>query len=694
MLLRTEHRGGLVELPYLVAITDERGVAAPVAVRGRTVTPGGGQVLTGAAAGFSAEAVVSPPTPTDGPADDPGATPPAPGAGPVSHTVTLTVTRTAATAARAGLRVELLLGPTADPGWLVPGLFYGQNRLPDCQRRFPRFAPGTSDPAGMVADTWAFRADRCATPAVFARDGHGGAALETGEDSPLGLSGVGLSLGPESRPALRLHFPYREEPVVYHGSADPLPAEVPLHRWQPQERRTVSFRVHLLDADPHAYAAVLRAVHRRLAADRAPAAWVDVPEAADLTAWGLYRWHYRPDPPVLLETAAFDREALGERGDRQAMHVGWVSGTPHAHALLRHARRTGRADYRAAATGVLDHIAENLTPAGTFWGQWTASRGWTVGWTPDPHRLHARTLAEATLFLLRALVEERRHGTDHPTWEHAVRSNLAVALTAQDTAGNLGSAYHCRTGQVLSRAGAAGLTWVPALVEAAREFGDPTLLHAARRAGRGYAPDVHAEFLCGAPEDVDLAPTSEDGYIAVMAYTALLEADDPTDPTAPGVTHGTAGAAADPELWLDLARRSADWMLTFRYTYDVAFSPRTMLGRYGFRTRGGDQASPSNQHLHAYGLVCLPEMARLARRTGDDYYLRSTRENLDCFRQFVAREDGDFDAYRGMVSERYYQTACFQAKGMLLTLSHAWSAGLLLYACEAALDLPDLWGPA
>jgi hypothetical protein len=137
----------------------------------------------------------------------------------------------------------------------------------------------------------------------------------------------------------------------------------------------------------------------------------------------------------------------------------------------------------------------------------------------------------------------------------------------------------------------------------------------------------------------------------------------------------------------DTARRAADWMLTFRYTYDVAFSPRTLLGAYGFRSRGADQASPANQHLHAFGLICLPEMVQLARATADDYYLRRTLENLACFRQFIAREDGDFDAYRGMASERYYQTDCFEAKGMLLTLSHAWSVGVLLHACEAALEL-------
>ena len=126
-------------------------------------------------------------------------------------------------------------------------------------------------------------------------------------------------------------------------------------------------------------------------------------------------------------------------------------------------------------------------------------------------------------------------------------------------------------------------------------------------------------------------------------------------------------------------------MLTFRYSYDVTFPEHTLLGAYGFRTRGGDTASPSNQHLHAYGLVCTAELHELSAVLGDPHYGAVADEALACFRQFIAREDGDFNAYRGMVSERYYQTACFQPKGMLLTLSHAWSVGVVLLACEQML---------
>jgi hypothetical protein len=527
----------------------------------------------------------------------------------------------------AGIRVELELAAVDDPKWLVPGVFYGENRPEACTRIYPRWVPAHVDLERMESHTWGFRADRCATVAVLTE----GAGLATAEVSPLGQAGVGLSQH-DGRRRIWLDFPYREEPLRYDGSNTPAPPDVLTYRWVPGEEVELDFR-ELGHGD---HARLLREAEQPFV----DPAWVEVEDAAALAAWGLRRWHYKPDPPRLMETAAFDRDAFGDRGDRDHMHVSWVSGAPYAYALLRHGRRVGNDGYVAAAEGVLDHIASNLTPGGTYWAQWTASKGWTTGWHPDPSRLHARTLADAALFMLRA----------GGRWEASARSNIAVAVRTQREDGALPAAHHVETGDAVDWQGTAGLAWVPALVEAGE-------LDAARRAGAYYA---QFDTWYGAPEDVDLAPTSEDGYAAVMAFVAL-------------------------EDW-ENARRAADWLLTFRYTYDVAFSEQTMLGRYDFRTRGADQASPANQHLHAFGLICVPEMLRLAEATGDDLYRRATVENLACFRQFIAREDGDFDAYRGMASERFYQTDCFQAKGMLLTLSHAWSVGVLLLGCEDALE--------
>jgi hypothetical protein len=649
---------GTAYLPYLVAVIGPDDAVRPIAVTRRLDDADGGFMIEGESNGFHARATVT------SAAVAPGGT---------RFAVRLDVTRTAEQPTVAGLRVEVRLGASDDPGWLVPGLFYGENRLPDCTRRYPRFTTDNPDPQALESAEWGFRADRAATPAVFGWDRTGGVALVTGERSGLGQSGIGFTLDGD-RPVLRLHFPYREEPVTYDGSETARPPDLPRARWRPGQRERFEFDIHPLGRERHGYTHVLRDVHARTAPhDLDDVPWVSLSEAADLAAWGLYRWHYRPDPPLLLETAAFDREALGERGDRPAMHVSWVSGTPYAYALLRHGRRRDRGDYVDAAASVLDHIVHNLAPGGTFWGQWSASRGWHVGWTPDQRRLHSRTLGDATLFLLRAAVAEQSAGHARSSWVDAVRSNLDVACAGQDADGRLGSAHDAYTGAVLDRAGTAGLAWIPPLAEAAAALDQPAYLEVARRAGRHYLDAVHAEFLCGAPEDVDLAPTSEDGYLAVMAYVLLYEHD------------------GDP-IWLAAACRAADWMLTFRYTYDVAFDRHTLLGRYGFRTRGADQASPANQHLHSFGLICAPELERLADHADDPYYRESNRENLACFRQFVARQDGDFNAYRGMVSERFYQTNCFQPKGMLLTLSHAWCVGVLLYACEDALDAEAVTG--
>src|SRR5690625_659536 len=568
-----------------------------------------------------------------------------------------------------GLRV-VLETQTAAPHWLVPGVFYGENRPRECQRVFPRFEVGANDPENMISDHWEFRTDRATTPAVFMWSQALGAALVTEELSPLGPTGVGLRHDAASgRAQIYASFPYREAPITYYGSAMPLPADTRTFSWASGQEVTITLDAYVLDSDRHGYAPVLRAAHEKLAAHAPIEPWVSVSEAAELAAHGLHAWHYDANPGVLLEAIGFDREVSGQDGkrvDRQAMHVGWVSGIPWAYALLRHSRRVGNEAQEAAALKVIDFCCAELSPSGTFWATWYRKSGWSQSWSPVKDALHARTLGEATLFLVRAIGQlpesERRE-----RWKQVAVANLNVMAGRQRPDGNLGALHHAHTGEVLSWSGAAALPWVTAFIEAAESITSPNeaqrFLGAAHSAGEYYTRFGDDEFIYGAPEDVDLAPTSEDGYAAVMAYMALYR---------------TTGD----ERWLDVARRAADWMLTFRYSYNVNFDARTTMGIYNFATRGADQASPSNQHIHAYGLLCTDEMLDLSAALDDPYYRDRALEHLACFRQAVPRVDGELNAYRGMITERYYQTDCFQPKGMVLTLSHAWSAGVLLLGCE------------
>ena len=139
------------------------------------------------------------------------------------------------------------------------------------------------DVGRMESNSWSFRADRCGTPAVFA-----GRGLATTEVSPLGQSGVGFAHA-DGRPVIWLDFPYREEPLSYDGSETPAPADVQTYRWRPGE--TVMLEFDQLDGDWRS------ALRGRSASEpqSPPAAWVSLAEAAELAAWGLFRWHYRPD---------------------------------------------------------------------------------------------------------------------------------------------------------------------------------------------------------------------------------------------------------------------------------------------------------------------------------------------------------------------------------------------------------------
>ena len=322
--------------------------------------------------------------------------------------------------------------PTDDPQWLVPGIFYGENRPADCTCVYPRFTPGHVDVARMESDSWSFRADRCATPAVFARGG----GLITSERSPLGQSGVGFAYR-DGRPQIWLDFPYREEPLRYDGSDTPQPPDVQTHRWQPGESVELEFR----QSDGDWRREVTRP--RDSPSDKA---WVSVAEAAELAAWGLYRWHFRDDPPRLVETVGFDGEL-----ERDAMHVSWISGVPYAYALLRHGRRVGNDDYVRAAEAVLDHVAVEPRAGRHVLAAVDARSRLDVGLAPRPPRAHARTLADATLFMLRA----------GGRWEAAARSNVDVALRTQREDGALPSAHSLETGDALSWEGTAGMSWIP-----------------------------------------------------------------------------------------------------------------------------------------------------------------------------------------------------------------------------------------
>lgn len=550
------------------------------------------------------------------------------------------------------------------PRFLIPGLFYKHNRLPGCIRVYPGLALDESeikDP--FYSNYWSFRSDRAAEPAVFGWTENLSFVLSTQTIFSKGQSGLHFRAEKDSL-TIGLHFPYREEPVKYSFCHDTQNApEYTFFYLNRGESFPLYFDFGINRHDLHFYASFLRLLNERTRLQIPTNAWLEADQANQILAEGLYRWHYDEKEAVLWETCAFDKY-FGKREsyvDRFNMHLSWISGAPSAMSLLWYGRTTGNENFINAGVRVLDKVASGIAPPGTFYPCWMAGKGWTCGWNPEDNLIQARTAAETTLFLLRAYRLELKYGFIHPHWIGAIRKSLEFAVSIQREDGNFGSYYGLERGDVVEWDGAAGLLWIAPLIGASVSLNKKDYREAAVKAGDYYARFLNDEFIYGAPEDVHFTPTSEDGYNALICYLLLTE-----------TTHE--------DKWLKLAKHAADWLLTFRFTYNTPLPPHSILNAYSFHTKGGDIASPSKQHLYSYGLICHPELMRLGKYLEDDYYINRAIDHLEFAHQFIAREDSDFGARKGMVPEQFYHTDWWQPKGHLLALSHAWCAGLILYA--------------
>jgi hypothetical protein len=79
-------------------------------------------------------------------------------------------------------------------------------------------------------------------------------------------------------------------------------------------------------------------------------------------------------------------------------------------------------------------------------------------------------------------------------------------------------------------------------------------------------------------------------------------------------------------------------------------------------------------------------MLKLYKFTSDEYYLDRTIDNICFSLQFIARFDGDFNAFRGMMTEQFYYVDWLRPVGTILTLSHSWCLGMVIYAYLSVIE--------
>ena len=603
------------------------------------------------------------------------------------------------------------------PWFMVPGFLYGENRRASqwAPRMYARFDPAVTAPREMASSWWDLPADRTAAPLVYAHEGtrcfalasapHYEASAGVASDDPEPQVGVGFSAGAAGH-YLRINVPATEEP--FNSSRRPDRAAVIRRVCLPAG---ASLRGTLLVFDfagtRHDYQRVMETYHAVVGAAHEPAPLPEIVPLMRDAAHGILAHHHaagnyfiysRPYDPVIEQIA----NARGITSEWHQMMTGFVGGFPVCLALLLAAQRTGDAAPRDVARLVADRICrEGVSPSGLFWADFaprqvvtpngsfpnplcpSGRNEWGSGWLAGTTRVHSRTVADACNALAAMIEVERATHPDSPSlplWEGALLRNLETALDLQLADGSFGQYYDAVARTIAKPDGCGGLLWLPAMVKAIRlGLGGPALAarmrSALRRAADAYGAYVDAEYIWGAPEDND-SPTSEDGMNAVLAYADLYEfSGDPRD--------------------LARARLAADWLLTFRKTYNERLPPLSLMGRYGMRSKGGDYASASNNHLHVFEVLVTRQLCQLTRWTGNPYYRERARDHWAFVCQYLSRCDGMYNGFRGAMAEQFYwcdygswgkwqPPAYHHQKGNMAPFTALWCIAVLLSAAPDA----------
>jgi hypothetical protein len=545
---------------------------------------------------------------------------------------------------------RIALPETAKPFWCIPGVFWGDNQQDTTGQYYPRFRAGLAAPRRFESAFWEFHVWRATQPLVAMHDGSAWWILEVRPQSGDLCASVGFEYE-NGRPVLLASLPATEQPYRNAGHDYTMPV---IGSSTADHAREIIWSVRAVRLEG-ACNSILNFLQTNYHAqeDRA----FELPEAdyARATRNALMNWHYHPSDHYFRYTVAFDRvgqqiaEAMGASLDRHEMALGWVSGWVVFEALIEYAAKRDDAEALQAVEAVWKNLTDSglSSPSGYWWTRFAPSRGRTPGifdskspdgfdgnWMPDPNHLHMRTLGDAVWRAARSL---RRHGKVL-SFSSALQDQL-VAQASQvaklaDCGWPLPLSLDARTGEPAGLHGTAAMIWISVWAElyAMGQWSDTALI---AQGLDHYRAAVESGQLFGAPEDVGECVTSEDIYIAVNAYLdGYRVTRRPKD--------------------LETAIQAARWLYIWRKSFNHRIDPRTIVGVYQLKSRGGDLASFKNNHLHLYGLDVEESLLELAKLTGDSRWSELAEDHWKFSAQLTPVVDGQFNAYEGMVTEQFY----------------------------------------
>lgn len=236
----------------------------------------------------------------------------------------------------------------------------------------------------------------------------------------------------------------------------------------------------------------------------------------------------------------------------------------------------------------------------------------------DLEGTYLRCLAEEYTALLIAEELERARGVEQPQWLDVAQRFGRFLLSAQRADGAFHRAYDFSGraltepdfwfGQTDVQQTSSTATVVPFLLRLARRTGDGACLAAARRAAE-YVGRVFVDGLKhngGIHDSMYAKPQLVDHESIIFAMRALLDIHE----------------ATGEERFLRQAVRAGRLVCTWTFLWDVPLPAGSTLGRHGFRSTGWTGCdTPGAGYVHPMGVIAVPDLVELARRTCEPAFL-------------------------------------------------------------------------
>jgi len=504
--------------------------------------------------------------------------------------------------------------------WIVPAIMYDKNIMGT--GRYPR---------GGLEAGWSFREDRIPVPSCsILHDGSSWQAVfaQPARDEPV-LSSVKTYLR-DGRPSFEVRVPYCEEPRTY--------TEKGVFIGGLSGRTERLFKVSKV---PFEYSRTFYIAHGRCAhvgeiymrlAELALDEFASSERELSAVDWSkvaaLKFNHLRY---LLIDDGSMTAVKMGKgNGLFQSFYEYTagsflVRGLEGATIFARAAKETGNRKFMDIAERIGRFFLAGALPNGLHRdcyslkdGRWGGYIG--VGTPPELQSgANTRCNGEVMVNYLKLYKLLKEEGRDRPEFLDLAMKNAAFYLEHQltgDEEGSFGRWWDV-SGVPMNTLGTNGAYIISLLVELEKTTGKrDDIGRSLEKAGRHYASLVDKGAFYADTLDADCVD-KEAGVALLRAFMDLYE-------------------RSRNEFYLRYAGLSAGYILSWMFTYNIAFDPRSPLGRRGFKTLGMTSVSVAHHHLDFYGFSIAYDLLRLWQAGGEELWKRCALNMIGACSQLVS----------------------------------------------------------